>query len=55
MRIKSILEILIGLSMLVGYILLEKRINQRKCPECGISSSDQNPDETCRGCGALLK
>lgn len=55
MRIKSVIEILIGLSALVSYILLEKRINQRKCPECGTSASDQNPDETCRGCGALLK
>ena len=55
MRIKSIIEILIGLSMLAAYILLEKRINQRRCPECGIGASDRNPDETCRRCGALLK
>jgi rubrerythrin len=55
MSIRPILEMLVGLSILAAYIMLEKRINHRKCPECGKSASDRNPEETCRGCGALLK
>lgn len=55
MKIRLILEIAMGLSLLLAYIKIEKRVNQRRCHECGNSVSVDNPGETCPRCGALFR
>ncbi|HKG21255.1 MAG TPA: hypothetical protein VKC34_05095 [Blastocatellia bacterium] len=55
MKISLVLELLFGFSLLFAYIMIEKRINQRKCPACGNKVSVDDPGEACTRCGALLK
>jgi len=55
MKMRLILEILTGLSLLFAYTKIEKRINQRKCHECGNSVSVDDTSESCPRCGALVK
>lgn len=49
-----ILAILIAAVVLVGYVIVEKRINQRACSECGFRVSIDAPDEDCPRCGSLI-
>jgi rubrerythrin len=34
--------------------MVEKRINQRPCPECGYRVSIDGLDEDCPRCGAMI-
>lgn len=54
MKIRFILELLMGFSLLMAYIMIEKRVNQRKCSECGNRVSKYDPGETCPRCGELF-
>jgi Zn finger protein HypA/HybF involved in hydrogenase expression len=49
-----ILTILIGSAILVTYVLIEKRINQRRCSECGYSVSIDAVPEQCPHCGSTI-
>jgi rubrerythrin len=39
---------------LTAYVKVERRINQRPCPECGFRVSIDGLDEDCPRCGALI-
>jgi hypothetical protein len=39
-----------GLATLFAYSLIERRINQRACPKCGLRVSIDSPDEGCPRC-----
>jgi rubrerythrin len=41
-------------AVLFVYAFVEKRINQRGCPECGFRVSKDGLDEDCPHCGALI-
>jgi ssDNA-binding Zn-finger/Zn-ribbon topoisomerase 1 len=49
-----LLSILIAAGVLVAYYLVEKRINQQICPECGFTMSLDATEEQCPNCDALL-
>ena len=51
MNMGIILGILIGGGGLLVYSIIEKRINQRACPECGFKVSVDSPEEECPRCG----
>jgi uncharacterized paraquat-inducible protein A len=42
-------------AVLIAYVIMEKRFNQRHCPECGFGVSIDGIDETCPRCGALIR
>jgi rubrerythrin len=39
---------------LAAYVMFEKRINQRLCPECGFRVSIDGLDEDCPRCGSVI-
>jgi hypothetical protein len=41
-------------AVLVGYVLIEKRINLRECPECGFKVSIDSPAGDCPQCRPAL-
>jgi hypothetical protein len=49
-----ILTILIGSAILVTYFLIERRVNQRRCPECGYGVSIDAVPEQCPRCGSTI-
>ena len=49
-----LLAIVIGGVVLLTYVMIEKRINQRACPECGFRVSIDGLDEICPRCGSLI-
>lgn len=49
-----ILSILGVSTVLIAYVLIEKRINLRPCPECGCRVSIDGLDEDCPRCGAVI-
>ena len=49
-----ILAILGVTAVLIGYVMIENRINLRPCPECGFRVSKDGIDEDCPRCGALI-
>lgn len=49
-----ILSILGVSTVLIAYVLIEKRINLRPCHECGFRVSIDGLDEDCPRCGALI-
>ena len=49
-----ILAILVVGGVLTGYVMIEKRINLRRCPECGFKVSIDGVDENCPRCGSLI-
>lgn len=49
-----LLSILIGAAVLVAYLVVEKRINQRACLECGFTLSVDAIEEHCPRCDAPL-
>lgn len=55
MKIGFFLTIILGIVALVAYIVIEKRIGQRYCPECGFGRARDFPVEQCPRCGALVK
>jgi len=48
------LVILLVSAALVGYALIEKRINQRPCPDCGFRVSIDGLAEPCPRCGSTI-
>jgi hypothetical protein len=49
-----LLSVLIGAGVLFAYYMVEKRINQKACPECGFTMSLDAVEEQCPNCDALL-
>jgi len=49
-----LLTALIGGALLVAYFLIEKRINQRRCLECGYGVSIDALPEQCPRCGSRI-
>jgi rubrerythrin len=49
-----ILAIVLGGAVLVAYVMVEKRFNQRACSECGYRVSTDALDEDCPRCGSLI-
>jgi Zn finger protein HypA/HybF involved in hydrogenase expression len=49
-----LLSVLIGAGVLIAYYLIEKRINQRACAECGFTMSVDAIEGQCPNCDALL-
>jgi predicted RNA-binding Zn-ribbon protein involved in translation (DUF1610 family) len=49
-----ILAILGVSAVLIGYVLIERRISLRRCPECGFRVSIDGLDEDCPQCGTLI-
>ncbi len=49
-----LLSVLIAAGVLIAYYLIEKRINQRACTECGFTMSLDAIEEQCPNCDALL-
>lgn len=45
---------LLGAAVLLAYAMIEKRINQRPCPECGYTVSVDAISEQCPRCAALV-
>ena len=44
----------LGTALLIAYSMIEKRINQRACPECGFRLSMDAPEGDCARCNALI-
>ncbi len=40
--------------VLIAYVAVERRINQRSCPECGYRASIDGLEEPCPRCGAMI-
>ena len=51
---RIILAALIVGVLLAAYLMIEKRINQRGCPECGFRVSIDGLVENCPQCGSLI-
>ena len=51
---RIILAALVAGVVLVAYVMIERRINQRACPECGFRVSIDGLDEDCPRCGSLI-
>jgi hypothetical protein len=51
---KILLSVLFGAVVLMAYIMIEKRLNQRACPVCGFSVSADAVNESCPRCDALI-
>jgi len=49
-----ILAILGAGAVLIAYVMIEKRVNLRPCPECGFRVSIDGLDEDCPRCGMLI-
>ena len=49
-----LLSILIGAVVLIAYFIVEKRINQRACSECGFTMSVDAMEEQCPNCDAEI-
>ena len=52
--VTMVLSVLIAAGALIAYIMVEKRINQRACSECGFTISLDAIEEQCPNCDALL-
>ena len=52
--VTMMLSVLIAAGALIAYIMVEKRINQRACSECGFTISLDAIEEQCPNCDALL-
>lgn len=50
----AILAILGVGAVLIAYVMIEKCINLRRCPECRFRVSIDGLDEGCPRCGALI-
>ena len=51
MKTGLLLTILVAVALLFVYTVIEWRINQRPCGECGFRVSVDNPEEHCPRCG----
>jgi predicted RNA-binding Zn-ribbon protein involved in translation (DUF1610 family) len=39
---------------ITAYVKLQRRLNQRPCPECGFRVAIDGPAEDCPRCGSLI-
>jgi rubrerythrin len=51
---KILLSVLFCAVVLMVYVIIEKRLNQRACPACGFSVSADAVNESCPRCDALI-
>ncbi|MEN3335493.1 MAG: hypothetical protein V7641_4858 [Blastocatellia bacterium] len=51
---KILLSMLFCAGVLMAYVMIEKRLNQRVCPVCGFSVSADTVNESCPRCDALI-
>jgi len=51
---KMFLSVLFGAVMLTAYALVEKRVNQRACPACGLQISADAVNEPCPRCATII-
>jgi Zn finger protein HypA/HybF involved in hydrogenase expression len=49
-----LLSALFAAIVLIAYVIIEKRINQQPCPECGFTMSVDVIEEQCPNCDALV-
>jgi rubrerythrin len=49
-----ILTVVVGGAAIIAYSLIEKRINQRACPECGFGIFVDALPEQCPRCGTIV-
>jgi hypothetical protein len=49
-----ILAILGVSAVLIGYVMIDRRISMRACPECEFRVSIDGLDEICPQCGTLI-
>lgn len=49
-----VLAILGVSAVLIGYVIIDRRISLRACPECGFRVSIDGRDEDCPHCGTLI-
>jgi ribosomal protein S27AE len=49
-----ILTIIVGGAVMIAYSLVEKRINQRACAECGFTIFVDALPEQCPRCGNIV-
>jgi rubrerythrin len=49
-----ILTVVVGGAAIIAYSLIEKRINQRACPECGFGIFVDALPEQCPRCGIIV-
>jgi hypothetical protein len=54
MKTGLLLTILFALGLLFAYTVIEWRVNQRPCGECGFRVSVDNPEERCPRCGMAI-
>ena len=52
---KILLTIIIGAALLLFYTLIEKRIAQRACLECGAKISVDDVERKCPRCGSFVE
>ena len=50
----QLLGILLAGAVLIAYVMIEKRINLRPCPICGLRISRDAVNEPCPRCDALI-
>lgn len=51
----AVILVILGVSaVLIGYVMIDRRMNLRACPECGFRVSIDGLDEICPQCGALI-
>ena len=51
----AVILAILGVSVvLIAYVVIEKRISLRPCPECGFRVSIDGLDEVCPRCGAII-
>lgn len=49
-----LLSALFAATVLIAYLIIEKRINQQLCPECGSTMSLDAIEEQCPNCDATI-
>jgi rubrerythrin len=52
--LKFLLALAVAAVVLIAYSWIEKRINQRRCRECGFSRSLDDAKEECPRCGSAM-
>ena len=54
-RTMAVILAILGVSaVLIAYVIIEKRISLRSCPECGFRVSIDGLDEDCPRCGSII-
>lgn len=54
MTMRIVLAIAVVSAVLIVYAMIEKRINQHRCPCCGYGVSKDALDDDCPSCGSRI-